>query len=196
MGVEWTHPDRGPPSRVTDATKEGILGSIAQALALGCGIEGAFKNNNSKRLSHVSEPEAFAKQNLIPQHLHNSTFTGTPYSERWAYHDCVLKRVHKSRLLSFLSSREIGADLHLHNRKYLFGFSDFEGKADGDKGGAREDQRNPGNVVSVAGIKRDLLVASCQLCNRILRCRAMAVLDCIYFITTGLYISMLTDRTT
>ena len=49
----------------------------------------AFKNNNSKRLSHVSEPEAFAKHNLIPQHLHNSTFTGTPYSERWAYHDSV-----------------------------------------------------------------------------------------------------------
>ena len=59
-----------------------LLGSMAQALA-----RGAFKNNNSKRLSHVSDPEAIAKHNL---RLHNSTrFTGTPPSEHWARHDSV-----------------------------------------------------------------------------------------------------------
>ena len=110
---------------------------------------------------------------------------------------CLEARTH-SRLLSFLLSREIGADFNCISptgSTYLFGCSDFDGKADGDKEGAREDQRNPGNVVSVAGIKRDLLVASCQLCTRILRCWAMALLDCTYFITTSLHISMLTDRT-
>lgn len=84
IGSRVGTPNRRPSSRVTDATKEEVLGSMAQALGTwGC-ARGAFKNNNSKRLSHVSDPEAIAKHN---SRLHNST--GTPYSEHWARHDSV-----------------------------------------------------------------------------------------------------------
>ena len=118
------------------------------------GLKEPLKNNNSKRLSGFrirSLCQTQAKHDLIPRRLHHSTrFTGTPYSDHWPYTTLRLEARTHSRLLFFPFSREIGADLHLHNRRYLFG---FDGKADGDKGGAREGQRNPGNVVSVAGIK-------------------------------------------
>ena len=102
----------------------------------------------------VSESEAFAKQKPNTTWFHNACTTQrgslarlTPSTGPTSTKNLRLEaRIH-SRLLSFLFSRKTGADFHLHNRKYLFGFSDFDGKADGDKGSAREGQRNPINVV-------------------------------------------------